>query len=145
MSFRLSKDIFNTPTVLVPCANTFTGAKGSLVMADTANNIMIAATSASTVANLFGVINKTVVSGETSVEVIPIVSGPGQTWEADMTNNTAADQLLERAALSNSTSVNNTGTTVAGPTGVWTSLVAVGAAADKKTLGYFNVTGQVTA
>lgn len=147
MALKLVSDVFNTASISVVCANNFTGAKGTLVMADRSANTVIAATASSTTNNLFGVIQKTVVSGEVLVEVIPIIAGPGQIWEADMTNDThATNQLLEAMVIgANAGVINNTGTTVTINTGVFTLLRNVGVVTDKKGQGYFNVMGQINA
>lgn len=80
-----------------------------------------------------------------TINAYPIISGPGQLWIADCTNNTASNQLNKAHALTSATAVANTSTTDATTAGVFVALKQVGAASDKKLLGYFVKVGQVTA
>lgn len=77
------------------------------------------------------------------LKCIPIISGPGQLWEADCTSNTATNQLNKVHILTNAYTVANTSTTNATTAGIFVALKIIGAASDKKLLGYFIKIGQV--
>lgn len=93
------------------------------------------------------VIAETATSAATNpvVKAYPIVSGPAQLWIADCNANTAANQLNKAHNLTDAGTVDNTSTTDATTAGIFVALKQVGAAADKKLLGYFVKVGQVTA
>lgn len=99
-------------------------------------NELVRATATSTIHSIFGVAAETISTTATTIKVIPFVDG--QIWQADMKNNTAADQLYEGMILEDHDSIDNTGTTVTGPTAVFTPIAIVGAASDKKMLGFFH-------
>ena len=88
---------------------------------------------------------KTTASTYPYLKCIPIISGPSQLWIADCTSDTATNQLNKAHALTDGATVANTSTTVATTAGVFVALKIIGAAADKKLLGYFIKIGQVTA
>ena len=79
------------------------------------------------------------------IRAIPIAHGPVQLWEADCNANTASNQLNKAHALTSALLVNNTSTTSATTAGVFVALKIIGAASEKKLLGYFVKVGQVTA
>ena len=109
--------------------------------------IKTATNSAGTTLNIECVIAETKTSASTYpyLKCIPIISGPSQLWIADCTSNTATNQLNKAHALTDGATVANTSTTVATTAGVFVALKIIGAAADKKLLGYFIKIGQVTA
>lgn len=80
-----------------------------------------------------------------TIEAIPIISGPSQLWIANCNANTAANQLNKAHNLTSAGVVDNTGTHDATTAGIFIAIAQVGAAADKKLLGYFVKVGQVTA
>jgi len=89
--------------------------------------------------------DKTSESSNPTIKAIPIISGPAQLWIADCKNDTAANQLNKVHALTNAYTVNNTATSNSTTAGVFVALKQIGAASDKKLLGYFVKVGQVTA
>lgn len=93
------------------------------------------------------VINKTETSGASNptIRAIPIISGAGQLWIADCNANTAANQLNKAYNMTDAGTVDNSSTTDSSTAGIFIGLKLVGAAADKKLLGYFVKVGQVTA
>lgn len=118
--------------------------KGTLVAHDFANAKLVAVTgSVGTTLTLAGVVQKTSVSGDTVLEYTPLDAGIY--CEVDCTNNTAANQLHQRHAMTDSGAIANTDTDIATTLGVFFALKAVGAASDKKLYGYFIKAGQVTA
>jgi hypothetical protein len=122
--------------------SSLTAAKGTV--AAVSGNVVIAATSSSTVLTIFGVFDDAVTSSMTFARVIPVF--PWQVWKADTTNNThATNQTLERCALTDASTVNNTGSDVASTTGVFQIIAPLGAVGDKKVLGRFLPQEQVTA
>lgn len=120
----------------------------------TAGNLAVRNTStgeiqegASTVLTIEGVIRETKTSEATNprIELQPILHGPQQLWIVDCTNNTAANQLNKAHAMTDATAVANTSTHEGSTAGVFVAISTVGAAADKKLIGYFLKIGQVTA
>lgn len=100
-------------------------------------NVVQRATSSSTIHTISCVAAETITTSDTQIQCIPIVSGPIQLWEVDTANATASTQLYENMALTDHDTVNNSGSDVSGATGVFHPLALVGAASDKKLLGYF--------
>ena len=122
--------------------------KGNVAYRDTSTGeVKEASSSAGTTLNIECVIaeTKTTESSNPLIKAIPIVSGASQLWVADCTNDTAANQLNKAHALTDAGTVNNTATTVATTSGVFVALKQIGAASDRKLLGYFVKVGQVTA
>jgi len=111
-------------------------AVGDILQRDTANNGLERATSASYPASantgLFGVAKSIQVSADVTVEVVPLIHG--MILEADLTNDSSADDNLQRMVLTDHDTLNNTGTDNAAKEGVFLQLVPVGAASDKKAL-----------
>ncbi len=99
-------------------------------------NELVRATATSTIHSVVGVAAETVSTTATRIKYIPFVDG--QLWEVATKNNTAANQLYEGMILEAHGSVDNTSTTVTGPTAVFTPVSIVGAAADKKMIGFFH-------
>lgn len=146
MSFRLKKDIFDTPAITVPLDGSTDLADGDLVYRDTTNGYAEAATSsAGSTTNLLGVVVGNPSATATECNVIPVIPNAGQLWEVDCTSNTAANQLLKAHEVTDSATMNNTSTHDATVNGCFIAIALVGAAADKKLLGHFAVAGQVTA
>jgi hypothetical protein len=102
---------------------------------DISGNVLQRATSSSTIHTVIGVAAETISTTATKIKVIPFIQG--QFWEVDAQNNTASTQLYESMVFQDHTKINNTDSDVTGPTGVFLSWGAVGAAADKKMLGEF--------
>jgi len=106
--------------------------KDQLLALDLSNDGVIPATSSSTTLTAFAVAQAAVTTVGSVGSVRCILIQPGQIWEADCTNNTAANQRLNRHALSSGVAVNNTSSDVTDNTGVITILRTIGAASDKK-------------
>lgn len=117
-----------------------------LLAEDTTAGNVIPATSSSTVLTVLGIGTKSYTEGSSAATVnfIPVITG-AVFVVADCTANTAAAQLHKNHALTDGQTINNTSTTVAGPTGVFHALALVGAAANKKLYGYIIRSGQLTA
>jgi hypothetical protein len=101
---------------------------------DMNGNVLQRGTSSSTIHTAFGVAAETISTTATTIKVIPFIDG--QLWEVDVANNTATTQLYEGMVLTDHDTVNNSDTTVTGPTAVFTPVRIVGAAADKKMQGF---------
>lgn len=96
-------------------------------------NVLQRATSSSTIHTVFGVAAETITTTATRIKVIPLVDG--QIWEVDATNNAATTQLYEGMILTDHATVNNTDTTVTGPTAVFTMIGYAGATTAKRLIG----------
>lgn len=98
-------------------------------------------TSSSTTHTIFGLmVDKTVTTASSSpvnLDVVPLGYGPQHLYIADCTNNTASNQLYARQALTDAGTVANSSTDTSTNTGVFVPIAIVGAATDKKLLGYF--------
>jgi len=149
MAFKLSSQSPNMPKVEYTADASTSYTLGSVAYRDTSTGEIKedAGGSEATVLTIECVIAKTETSAASNprIESFPIISGPGQLWIADCTNNTAADQLNKAHALTSALAVANTSTTDATTAGVFVAIATVGAASDKKLLGYFVKVGQVTA
>jgi hypothetical protein len=102
---------------------------------DRGNEVLIAATSSSTPESIAGVFVKAVVSADTTAQVQEIVDG--DEYIADMTNNTNANHNYHRMLLTDSATVNNTGTDDTTDAAVVMQIAPVGAASAKKALVRF--------
>lgn len=123
-------------------------ATGAALYRDTSTGELKTATAAAgTTLNLEAVATQTVTTAASSpvLDAHPIISGPQQLWVADCTSNTAANQLNKAHALTDGLTVANTSTHIATTLGVFVAVGIIGAASDKKLLGYFVKLGQVTA
>lgn len=79
--------------------------------------------------------NETIAAADVRANVHSTEVQFGDKFLADTVNNTAATQLGQKMILNAAgTSVNNTGTDVAGATGVFRMLQIIGAAADRKAI-----------
>jgi hypothetical protein len=105
---------------------------------DISGNVLQRATASSTIHTLAAVAAETISTTATTIRVIPIIGNETQIWEFDTTNNSATTQRYENAILTDHATLNNTDTTVTGPTGIFTIMFPVGAASAKKVLGHFN-------
>lgn len=114
----------------------------SLVYRDTTNGVIKEATStAGNTLNIFGITNKSqTTTTSTEIRITPLVDGLFVV--ADCTANTAANQLMKTHTLTDARTINNTSTTSGTTWGVFVALKQVGAAGDKKLMGYFVKVGQ---
>ena len=99
-------------------------------------NVLERVTASSSIHTLFGIAAKTITTAADTILVRPVCQG--QIYEGATLNNThATNQIFESAIFSDSDTIDNTGTDVTGPTGIWLMLSPVGAVAGKKVLGEF--------
>ena len=102
---------------------------------DRANEVLVAATSSSTVESLAGISVKAIASADTTAQVQEIVDG--DEYVVDTTNNSNSAHNYHRMVLTNSTTVNNTGTDSTADTAVFMQVAPIGAASGKKIIGRF--------
>ncbi len=135
-----SPNIPHIPGGMVPNTST-TYTKDTLVDLTFGSAYISESTSSSTTHTIFGIMtDKTVTTAASSpvnLDVVPLGYGPQHLYIVDCTNNTAANQLYARQALTNSSTIANTSSDTTGNTGVFVPIAQVGAATDKKLLGYF--------
>ncbi len=107
----------------------------------TNGNVLERATATSTIHTVFAVAAESISTAATKIKVIPIIPNMQQVWQCDTTNDTATTQRFESNILTDSATLNNTDTTVSGPTGIFTSIGFSGAVGDRKAIGFFNKLG----
>lgn len=105
------------------------------ILAKNTGGVVIPATSSTVRSEIEGVCNQTITAGEALTQVPAIVISSGDTFIADTANNSDATHNYQRMILTNSTTVNNTGTDNAN--GVVEQVEPYGAAADKKIICRF--------
>lgn len=115
--------------------SSLTGTVGELVDYDRTNEILAEATSSSTPESLAGVLVSAVTSADTSAQVQEICDG--DEYIADVTNNSNSAHNYHRMVLTDSLTVNNTGTDDTTDAAVFMQIAPVGATTDKKILGRF--------
>lgn len=133
MGFRLRGGFPDNFAIEMPITAGTAIQSGDLL--DISGNVVQRATSSSTIHTIVGVAAESVSTAAALIKVIPVCQG--QIWEADTTNNTAANQLLESCALTDHAYLSNTSSDVTGATGVFLPFALVGAVGDKKVLGEF--------
>lgn len=99
-------------------------------------NVLARASASSTIHSVFGVAAETISTAATTIKYIPLIDG--QLWEWDTFANTDSTELYEGQILKTYATVDNTDTTVTGPTAVCTPIALVGATGDKKCLGFIH-------
>ena len=104
------------------------------VLVETAG-LAVPASSGATVATIVGVCNQSIAAADALTQVPVIEIFKGDVWLADSTNNSDATHNGQLMVLTDSLTVNNTGTTSA--SGVVKQVGTFGAAADKKILVEF--------
>ena len=97
--------------------------------------LAVAADSGTVTSDLLGVCNQTIAAADALTRVSYIVPSDEDTYIFPVTNNSDADHNGQAMVLTNSTEVNNTGTTSA--TGIVQQVEPYGAAADKLIIGRF--------
>ncbi len=146
MAFRHFSGSPNLPKLEYTADASTTFTAGSLAYRDTSTGeIKEATTTTGDATNVEGVVSDTTTSAASSPVVTLWRIMPGDLWVADCTNNTAADQLNKAHLLTDALTVNNTNTHSTDINAIFVALKVVGAAADKKLLGYIAKLGQVTA
>ena len=104
------------------------------VLVETAG-LAVPASSGATVATIVGVCNQSIAAAD-ALTLVPVIEiFKGDVWLADSTNNSDATHNGQLMVLTDSLTVNNTGTTSA--SGVVKQVGTFGAAADKKILVEF--------
>ena len=119
---------FSEPRVV----SSLTAVRGELLAYDRTNEVLIAATSSTTIEDVAGVTVKAVVSTDTEAQVQEIVDG--DEYIATTTNNSSSAHNMHRMLLTDSVSVNNTATDDTTDAAIIQQIAPVGAAADKKIL-----------
>lgn len=145
MSLKLFQQSPNMPSLEYTADASVAFTAGNLAYRDTSTGEIKEGTS--TVLNIEGVVRetKTTAASNPRIELQPILHGPQQLWIADTTANTAANQLNKAHDMTSASAVDNTSTHDGTTAGVFVAVATVGAAADKKLIGYFLKIGQVTA
>ncbi len=103
---------------------------------DLTAGLAVPATSSSTRETIIGVANQSISAADALTQVPVIETFQNDTWIADTTNNSNSAHNGQSMILTNSTTVNNTGTTSA--VGVVEQVDVFGVAANKKILVKFN-------
>lgn len=134
MGFKLVGGFPDSFTVEAPVTAGVAIAEGDAL--DISGNVLQRATASSTIHTLFGIAAETITTAAALILVRPVCQG--QVYQGDMKNNThATNQIFESAIFEDHDSIDNTGTDVTGPTGIWLMLSPIGAVGDKKCLGEF--------
>ena len=131
--FTLVRDGQDTQMIEVPTSS-LTAAVGDLLELVEGSTTWAAATSSSNARTRKGVV-QTATSSASVAQVILVT--PFQLWIAETANNGAAADNGDLMVLSDTNTVNNTGTTATGATVVFQQFAVVGAAADKRVMGFF--------
>lgn len=105
------------------------------VLAKTTGGKVIPATSATVRSEVEGICNQSISSADALLQVPAIEVFENDTWIANTTNNSNAAHNYQRMVLTDSLTVNNTGTD--DPDGIVSQVEPYGAAADKKILCKF--------
>lgn len=103
---------------------------------DLVAGLAVPATSSSTRETIIGVCNQAISAADALTQVPVIETFQNDTWIADSTNNSNTAHNGQSMVLTNSTTVNNTGTTSA--VGVVEQVDVFGVASNKKILVKFN-------
>jgi hypothetical protein len=135
MAFKCVKGF--DQSIPMHCATSSTIVQGELCVFDVSAGAavfkVIKATASLLGCNVAGVAVNTPASGDTVVNIIPIV--PGQVWEYDCTSNSLSTMLGKLNDLTDGLTVANSATNSTAATAFVRNLEAVGAAADKKMRG----------
>lgn len=107
----------------------------SIAAYDRANEVLVAATSSTSMEDVAGVFVKAVASADTEAQIQEIVDG--DEYIADTTNNTNTAHNYHRMVLTDATEVNNTGTDDTTDAAIIMQVAPVGAASEKKILCRF--------
>ena len=148
MAFRLVTQSPNIPALEYTADASVSYTAGNVAYRDTSTGEIKEETGgAATTLTIEAIVasTETTAASNPVLRCVPILNGCIQLWEADCTANTAANQLNLAHDLTDAGTVDNTSTTDATTAGVFVALKIIGAASDKKLLGYFVKVGQVTA
>lgn len=105
------------------------------VLARTTGGVVIPATSTTVRSEVQGIANQSISSADAQTQVLAIMVDPQDSWVVDSTNNSNVAHNYQRMKLSNSLTVNNTGTD--DPDGLVEQIGTFGDAADKKIIVRF--------
>lgn len=108
---------------------------GDLLAKDRSNEVLILATSSSSIEDLAGVAVEARTTADTEVLYQEIQEG--DEYVVPVTNNSSSSHRYHRMVLTDENEVNNTGTDSTSDAAVFEQLYPVGAAADKKIRGKF--------
>ena len=120
--------------VMLDKASSTVTTSGQVLVNDGAGNV-VAATSGATTATIEGICNQTIAAADALLQVSAIRTSTGDTWIASTTNNSSAAHNYQRMVLTDSLTVNNTGTTSA--SGVVEQVEPYGLAANKQIICRF--------
>ena len=115
--------------------SSITVVRGDLMAYDRANEVLILATSSTSMEDVAGVAVKAQTTADTSMQVQEIVDG--DEYELNLTNNSSTAHNYHRMVLTDENEVNNTGTDSTSDAAIVMQIAPVGAAADKKALVRF--------
>jgi hypothetical protein len=136
MAFEQS--IIKNPTRSVaefPKAGATVYAKGAIIAKDLGSNATLPATSSTPRSSVLGVTTEAVAAADARTEVLGLEIFSNDVFLVDSTNNSNAAHYGQRMVLTNSTTVNNTGTDDAA--GIVYQVGVYGAPADKKIIVKF--------
>ena len=110
---------------------------GDLLMWSAGVGTAVVATSAAIAYDVLGVAIEAKTTAATTVKVIVVEPGFGQTWEAEAASSASASDNGDAMVLTDKNTVNNTGTNSVAKEAVFVQEGIVGAATDKRLLGHF--------
>lgn len=119
---------------------------GNILQLDTTNNgvkIATATSTTDTVNAIECVAVETLATSAVAAQINAIPINSQQLWEADCTNNTAANQLYLRQILTDAGTVANTSSDTATTSAFFLPLMISGIASDKKLIGRLIKLGQL--
>lgn len=99
-------------------------------------NVVERSTASSTIHSIVGFAAETITTAAKTIKVNLFIQG--QLYEVSTKNNTDTTERYEGMILDGYSGVDNTDTTVTGPTAVFTAMAIVGATGDKKWIGEFH-------
>lgn len=117
-------------------ASSLTASIGDVFVFDRSNHIVIKATSSTSLEDLAGVAVEDTVAA--SSILLQRITGDDE-FVINTTNNSSATHNYQRMVLTDENEVNNTGTDSTSDAAIFMQLAPVGAAADKKIRGRFNI------
>jgi len=109
--------------------------KNQILAKNVSNGKVIPATSSTVRSEIMGIANETIAAADALLQVEAIIVSNDDTFIADTTNNSNTAHNYQRMVLTDSLTVNNTGTDSA--SGVVEQIGVYGAAADKKIIVRF--------
>ena len=112
--------------------SSLTAVRGELLAYDRANEVLVAATSSTTIEDVAGVAVKAIASADTTAQVQKVEDQ--DEYVADTTNNSNSAHNMHRMLLTDGVTVNNTATDDTTDAAIIQQISPVGAAADKKIL-----------